>query len=462
VKNNNNSENDSIQILIAEDSPTQAAQIKYLLESCHYQVEVTQSGAQALDWLSNNNPSLVIMDIVMPGMNGFELCEKIKSNERTDDIPVILLTSLSDPDEVIEGISCGADSFIIKPYNKEYLIFNIEKLLSEKTYTKVEKKSSGIETNNTNQKRLIHSDKERVVKLLLNIYQGAIYQNNELTKNKDELRLLNERLEQLVVERTKDLKIIEFKNQLIEKSIRYAHSIQKAVLDASENGSDFFSEQFCLIIPRDIVSGDFYWFNKNENKLLVCVFDCTGHGVPGAFMSMLGIALLNEIALREGISEPHLILNRLREKIIDALGQKGDISEIRDGMNGAVISYDMERKKLVFSGAYNSVYLIRDDKIIEFKGDRMPLSYHEKMADFTFNEIDAIQDDCVYLFTDGFVDQFGGQEEKKFNSARLKEVLLKVHKNHFDAQKQLLLDTFLSWKGNEDQVDDITIVGLKL
>src|SRR4030042_6105131 len=119
-------------ILIVEDSATQAAQIKYLLESHHYKAEVTQDGQQALVWLSEHKPLLVISDIVMPEMNGFELCEKIKSDERTEDIPVILLTSLSDPDEVVEGLSCGADSFITKPYNKEYLISNIEKILAEK------------------------------------------------------------------------------------------------------------------------------------------------------------------------------------------------------------------------------------------------------------------------------------------------------------------------------------------
>jgi serine phosphatase RsbU (regulator of sigma subunit)/CheY-like chemotaxis protein len=423
---------------------------------------VTQNGEQALDWLSKHKPSLVITDIVMPEMNGFELCEKIKSDERAENIPVILLTSLSDPSEIIEGLSCGADGFISKPYNKAYLLSNIEKLLAEKATPESKKDTLGIDIDYGGKRRILQIGKHKVVELLLNIYQGSIYQNNELIQNRNEMRLLNERLEKLIIERTKDMKIIEFKNQLINKSIRYAHTIQTAVLDASENGSDFFSEQFCLIIPRDIVSGDFYWFQKIDNKLLVCVFDCTGHGVPGAFMSMLGVTLLNETVIREGICEPHLILNRLRKKIIGALGQKGTISEVRDGMEGSIISYDPARKKLVYSGAYNSIYLIRDNEIIEFKGDRMPLSYHDKMTDFTFREIDTLPDDRVYLFTDGFVDQFGGKGGKKFRSDQLKEVLLKVHKNPFEVQKQLLTDAFNNWRGMEEQVDDITVVGLKL
>ncbi len=462
MNNNMNPENDNVQILIAEDSSTQAAQIKYLLESYHYKIVVTQNGEQALEWLSKHKPSLVITDILMPEMNGFELCEKIKSNEHTEDVPVILLTCLSDPSEIIEGLSCGADGFISKPYNKAYLLSNIEKLLAEKGSPESKIDTLGIEINFRGKRRILQIGKHKMVKLLLSIYQGAIYQNDELIQNRNELRQLNERLEELVVERSKDLKIIEFKNQFIKESIRYAHTIQTAVLKASENGSDFFSGQFCLIIPKDIVSGDFYWFHKIDNKFLVCVFDCTGHGIPGAFMSMLGVTLLNETVIRERISEPHLILNRLREEIIDALGQKGNISEVRDGMNGSIISYDPVRKKIVYSGAMNSIYLIRNNEIIEFKADRMPLSYHEKMTDFTFREFDTKKDDCIYLFTDGFADQFGGQEAKKFLSGQFREVLLKYHKKPFELQKQLLTDTFHNWRGNEEQIDDITIVGFKL
>jgi len=193
-------------ILIAEDSPTQAAHIRYLLESNNYKVEVTQNGQQAWDWLSTNIPELVISDIVMPGMNGFELCEKIKSDERTEDIPVILLTSLSDPDEVIEGLSCGADSFISKPYNKEYLVSNIKKILTEKGAPEAKRDTKGIEIHYGGKKRTIRTGPQEVIKFLLNIYQGAIHQNNELIQTRDELSQLNERLEELVEERTRELK----------------------------------------------------------------------------------------------------------------------------------------------------------------------------------------------------------------------------------------------------------------
>jgi signal transduction histidine kinase/PleD family two-component response regulator len=236
----NKTANNMTDILIVEDSATQAAQIKYLLESHHYKVEVAQNGQQALVWLSKHKPSLVISDIVMPEINGFELCEKIKSDESTEDIPVILLTSLSDSDEVIEGLSCGADSFITKPYNKEYLISNIEKILSEKATPEFKKDALGIEISYSGKKKLIRTEPQKVIKLLLNIYQGAIHQNNELIQTRDELRLLNERLEDLVEERTKELKKDEEKilafNAELEQRIRE----RTAQLDAANKAKSEF------------------------------------------------------------------------------------------------------------------------------------------------------------------------------------------------------------------------------
>jgi signal transduction histidine kinase/PleD family two-component response regulator len=225
-------------ILIVEDSATQAAQIKYLLESYHYKVEVTRDGQQALIWLSEHKPSLVVSDIVMPEMNGFELCEKIKSDKLTEDIPVILLTSLSDPDEVIEGLSCGADSFITKPYNNEHLIANIEQILTEKVTPG--SKSDIIEINYGGQKRLIRTGQQKVVKLLLSIYQGAIHKNNELIQTRDELSQLNERLEELVEERTKEIKKDEEKILAFNAELEQRIQERTVQLDAANKAKSEF------------------------------------------------------------------------------------------------------------------------------------------------------------------------------------------------------------------------------
>ncbi len=458
----NKSSDNTTDILVVEDSATQADRIRYLLESINYKVEVSENGKIALEWLSKNTPFLVISDIVMPEMNGFELCNKIKSDERTENTPVILLTSLSDPEEVIEGLSCGADGFITKPYNKDYLISNIEKLINEKVNPDFKKDNVGIEINYNGKKRLIRTGQQRAVKLLLSIYEGAIHQNNELIQTRDELRLLNERLEDLVGEKTKDLEIIEYKNNQIKSSIDYACTIQAALMKASENISDFFPGSFCITLPKDIVSGDFYSCVKINGRILIGVFDCTGHGIAGAFMSILGVTLLKEIVIRDGIEDPALIFNRMRSKVVDSLGQKGLISEVNVGMNGSLISYDPATSNLVYAGAYNPIYLIRDDRLVELRGNRMPLSHHLIMKDFESKEVKIRKNDCVYLFTDGYMDQFGGQMLKKFGYRRFRDLLLKIHKKPFESQKEALLNEFTIWKEHEDQVDDITIVGLKL
>jgi signal transduction histidine kinase/CheY-like chemotaxis protein len=232
--------NNMTDILIVEDSPTQAAQIKYLLVSNNYKAEVTRNGQQALVWLSKHKPSLVISDIVMPEMNGFELCEKIKSDERTEDIPVILLTSLSDPDEVIEGLSSGADSFITKPFNSEYLISNIKKILTEKGDPESKRDTPGIEIDYGGKKRLIRTGQQKVVKFLLNIYQEAICKNNELIQTRDELRQLNERLEDLVEERTKELKKDEEKIRAFNAELEQRIRERTAQLDAANKAKSEF------------------------------------------------------------------------------------------------------------------------------------------------------------------------------------------------------------------------------
>jgi hypothetical protein len=206
------------EILIAEDSITQAEQIAHLLEDHHYKTIVAHDGKEALDKLSKHKPALVISDIMMPVMNGYELCKEIKSNINTGNIPVILLTSLSDIEEIIKGLSCGADSFISKPYNEEYLISQIEKNLSEKTRTNQEKVPFSTQILFKGKKRYIQAEQQKVIKLLVNIYEGAIQQNEKLIQTRDEFRLLNERLESIVEDRTSDLsEEVKLSNQIIER-----------------------------------------------------------------------------------------------------------------------------------------------------------------------------------------------------------------------------------------------------
>ncbi|NJK86310.1 MAG: SpoIIE family protein phosphatase [Bacteroidales bacterium] len=192
---------------------------------------------------------------------------------------------------------------------------------------------------------------------------------------------------------------------------------------------------FILYKPRDIVSGDFYWVTKKENTLILAAADCTGHGVPGAFMSMLGIAFLNEIvnkiAINKHISslQANEILQELRAQVINSLHQTGDRAEQKDGMDIALCIIDYEDKKIQFAGAHNSLIIIRNGEIMQYQGDRMPVSYHKnKDLPFTQHTIELQNGDVFYIFSDGYVDQFGGQEGMKFMQANFKNLLLEIYK----------------------------------
>lgn len=230
------------EILLVEDSHTQAEQIRHLLQSHYYNVSVAQNGKQAMDLLSKHKPALVISDIVMPEMNGYELCKKIKSNKNTEDIPVILLTVLTDPEEIIEGLSCGADSFITKPYNEKHLLSIIEKIFYEKKTEEHKKAPFGVQILFKGKKRFIQAEQQNVIKLILDIYEGAIHQNEKLLQTQEELRLLNERLESIVEDRTSDLiEEIKLSNQ-ITNSLKESEEKFRSIM---ENSADaiFIADQ---------------------------------------------------------------------------------------------------------------------------------------------------------------------------------------------------------------------------
>ncbi|HZY24918.1 MAG TPA: PAS domain S-box protein, partial [Bacteroidales bacterium] len=240
------------EILIVEDSLTQATQIKHLLESNLYKVTVAQNGKQAWDSLSKHKPSLVITDIIMPEMNGYELCKKIKSNKNTEDIPVILLTRLSDPEEIIEGLSCGADSFITKPYNEKHLLSNIYRILSIENGHDYQKVPFGVQILFNGEKRTIQAEQQNVIRLMLDIYEGAVYQNEKLIQTREELRLLNEQLESAVEERTSDLREeMNLSNQIAEK-----------LRESEEKFRKIFEDHVAVKLLIDPVSGEIIDANK--------------------------------------------------------------------------------------------------------------------------------------------------------------------------------------------------------
>ncbi len=269
-------------------------------------------------------------------------------------------------------------------------------------------------------------------------------------------------------------KEIEEKNEEMEvlytqvtDSIRYAKRIQEAILPSEKDFNDCFKDHFIYFKPKDIVSGDFYWLlsiNENDRKKVVlATSDCTGHGVPGGFMSMLGSSLLTEIVNEKKVTEPADILDLLRIKIISALKQKGNAGENQDGMDISICKFDLQQKKLVFGSANNAVYLVRENKLTELKPDKQPIGISHGINDqFNQREVSLMEGDCIYTFTDGFADQFGGPKGKKFKYKQFEQMLLNNVHLSMEDQKIRIDECFENWKGDLEQIDDILIIGVRV
>ena len=301
---------------------------------------------------------------------------------------------------------------------------------------------------------------------MFGIYLIVRFYTRKLEEDKKRLELIvKERTAEVVRQKDeildKNLEI-EKKNKDITDSIRYAQRIQTAVLPNKQSSQKL--EYFIFFKPRDIVSGDFYWIYHFEaqNVVIAAAVDCTGHGVPGAFMSMLGVAFLNEIASDPAIQHTDEILNVLRDFVIRSLNQTGKEGENKDGMDIGIVRIDLKSGMLEFSGANNPLFLIRDNELMEFKPDKMPIGIHvRKDLPFTRHEIQLQENDILYLFSDGFADQFGGEDKRKYMKKQLKEFLLTIHQEPINQQLESIECESSRWMGDLEQIDDQLIVGFR-
>ncbi|MBL7899598.1 MAG: SpoIIE family protein phosphatase, partial [Crocinitomicaceae bacterium] len=256
--------------------------------------------------------------------------------------------------------------------------------------------------------------------------------------------------------------IINEKNADILASIEYASKIQEALLPTKDN-PDLFRDSFFMLKPKDIVSGDFLWYSEVDGKKIFAAVDCTGHGVPGAFMSMIGNTFLQQIVNERQITKPAEVLNELRQSVIRALNQKGLGTNRKDGMDMALCVVDEKNMKLEFAGANNPMFLIQSGVLMEIRGDKQPVGYFEGFEDpFTNHEFKIEKGDCIYITSDGYVDQFGGPKGKKFKYKQFKELLFSISLKSMQDQKKILAQTFEDWKGSLEQVDDVCVVGVRI
>ena len=305
--------------------------------------------------------------------------------------------------------------------------------------------------------KTLKEEKQMVQELLL----------EQLKENNKSQIERNIELENKVLERTLEIKeqtkIIAEKNKDITDSINYAKRIQQAILPPEDTGELQFP-MFIYFKPRDIVSGDFYWYEFRDNKFIIAAVDCTGHGVPGAFMSMVGTTLLNKVVNDLGQTLPSQIMKQMDVNILESLKQRGDISSNRDGMDMAICSIDASKKELIYSGASRPLYLVRNNELIEYKSSIFSvggfLAGNEKVFEDAY--INYQSNDMIYIFSDGYADQFGGEKGKKFMSKNLRLLFSRIASLPLDKQKSEIHSNLISWMGSLKQVDDVMVIGIRL
>jgi serine phosphatase RsbU (regulator of sigma subunit) len=262
------------------------------------------------------------------------------------------------------------------------------------------------------------------------------------------------------VQRQKEL--IEIKNKAITDNINYAQRIQSAILPDIKLIYKTLEQSFILFQPKDIVSGDFYAFAEKNDQVLIIAGDCTGHGVSGAFMSMIGSSLLNQIIIEKGIEEPAHILNHLNTAVIESLKQ--NVNESNDGMDISICSLNIKKLEMQYAGANRPLWLVRNNTLEVYKPDKFPIGGLQAARDRTFTnfKINLQKNDTIYIFTDGYADQFGGANGKKLMTSKFKEKLLSIQHMSMREQEMYLRAHFETWKGNEEQVDDVLVIGVRV
>ncbi|OJJ18538.1 hypothetical protein BKI52_23285 [marine bacterium AO1-C] len=398
------------KILILDDERQVIQQVSTLLETFGYDYDFIPKADFLFRKLDSDHFDLILLDINMAGRDGVSLLRELKSTEAYHDIEVIMMTGETDDRVLSECFELGAADYITKPIKELVLRARVKAVIDKQMYIR------------------------------------------EISKQQ---RLLAEQKA-----------IVDEKNKNITDSIKYAKRIQEAILPDQAVLQNILPEHFILFKPRDIVSGDFYWFHQIDHRVVLAAVDCTGHGIPGAFMSMIGnICLKNIIKENPGI-QANEVLNELHIQIRTLLKQ--DQTDNRDGMDMALVIIDQDQKKMEFSGAKNPLLYFQNGYVTKIKGDKTPIgsnwkrNQHER--NFTNHVISLETPTTIYLYSDGYQDQFGGEHNEKFMSRQLIELLTEVHQKPFAEQAHIMDNTLAQWMvmGNEPQLDDILIIGAKI
>lgn len=366
----------------------------------------------------------------------------------------------------------------VSPSAKRLLGYDPEALLGEGWWDLTRKNREQRFINRSEVVNLFDLKKEfkpLTIERLINAFDGSekwilwnisISENNKLvgighdiTKQKLYERRLAEKNKELE-QAFRDAKLF---NKDITDSIKYAKRIQSAIMPDEEGLKKYISESFIFFKPKDIVSGDLYWYHKKENKIFVAAIDCTGHGVPGAIMSVIANSLIRDSIIKRGIEDPGDILHAIDNELFNLLSRENNGAQTSDGMDIALVVIDFNNLVIEFSGAYRPLILLRDQTIIEYKGSRFPIGFYDYgNKRFETLKVPFKAKDRLYLFTDGITDQFGGENKKKLNRRRFYDLLLNSNDMRFQEQKSFLDYALNNWKQQEYQTDDILVIGMEI
>ncbi len=409
----------SLKLLFIEEDIADAKKIISVIRADYKEIEIFHKKTiKSMDEILEISPDIVLFDMDSNTLNISQNLNLISRLMEQKELPVIVISKEKKYNKLFTS---GAIHFIPKPIDFTVLISNLRSA-------------------------------QYIVEML-----------KSMQVKEQEIEEKNERIEFQIRNELKQREIIIKKNKEIMADIRYASRIQQAILPNLEFIGKNTKEYFILHQPKSHVSGDFYWLANAGDKKIIAVGDCTGHGLSGALMHMLGSVYLNEIVTKGNFTTASDILNQLRDHIMNSLKQTGESGEAQDGLDIALCVIDCNNKNLQFCGANNPLYLIRDKELIEVKGDRMPVGIHINFdKPFTNHLVDIKSDDKLYLFSDGFADQFGGPKGKKFRYKQFKDLLIDISNKPMSIQKEILNNTHDNWRGSLDQIDDILVFGIKI
>lgn len=386
-------------ILIVDDTPQNIQALGKILFDNDYNVSIASSGSQALKSVKKKIPDLILLDIQMPEMDGFEVCKELKSNPKTKDVPIIFLTAVTETEYILHGFEIGAVDYITKPFNVSEL-------------------------------------------------KARVATHIELRKAKENVVALNKKL--------------AYAYEQIKDSINYAKIIQEEMLPDLNIMLTRGLQHFVIYHPKDIVSGDFYWAEHCNEKIFLAVADCTGHGVPGALLSMSGHNLLNEIINIEKIHDPAEILNNLNVRIRNIF--KKGLSEIHEGMDIALCVINTKARTIEYAGANNPVWYFSNNTFKKLSPDRLTIGENYPKNHISFFNKQTIKfnkGDRFFMFTDGVFDQFDSLDKKQITKKGFEQQLSLYINKPFNIIEKELLKFLKEWQGNNSQTDDILIVGIE-